>query len=135
MPLLELEVAKGRRVWVDAIHSERTYTHVYEGLPTASSNDRYLAGFPERIERIFHGPFPCFVIPPERDTSTHVTPSGEPAEKLPACWIAALCYGDGMGTCLTLIWFQDELVPPFSDRVREQLATVDWDAHSQEFCP
>ena len=134
MALLDVTLDDGTKIWAAAIHAEATYAHVYEGLPGPESNTRYLAHFPQRIERIFHGPVPVHVIEPDRRKTGEKFMSWD-VEYLPPVWCAAEFYAGGMDTCLAVVWFQHEQAPIPSDSARRQLAAVNWTEHAEPFDP
>ena len=137
MAILELTLADGRRIRAAAIHVASTYSHVYEGLPSRKSNDGYLAAFPERVKRIFNGPFPVFVVEPERrvEAAGVRVATREPAEYLPSQWCAAEFYDDAMSRCLVVVWFQHEAFPMPAATIRPNLEAVEWEKHAREFDP
>jgi hypothetical protein len=135
VPLLEFTLLDGTHIWASAIHGQQTYAHVYEGLPNASTNDGYLANFPGRITRIFNGPLPVHVIPPERLEPHEPHPMGGTVELLPEYWFAAEFYGAGMRTVLAVVWFQREPVATPSDAARRNIERLDWSRLAEEFNP
>ena len=137
MSLLDLTLLSGERIWATSLHCEATYAHAYIGLPDHESNNRYLAHFRARVERIFHGPFPVHVVEPERHVPDPAdrTEEGGVVEELPKYWFAAECYEGGMRNCLALVWFQDEPFPIPSDRARAQLEAIDWATYAKESTP
>jgi len=132
MKIVEVILDDGTEIWASAIHGQATYAHVYEGLPTTESNKGYLAHFPQRIERIFHGPFPVHVVEPDR-RKTGEKFMGREVEYLPPVWFAAEFYKGAMDTCLAVVWFQHDPYPIPSDSVRRQLASVNWAEHAEPF--
>jgi hypothetical protein len=136
MALLDLTLLSGERIWAASLHCEETYAHVYEGLPDHESNDGYLAHFRERVERIFHGPYPVHVVEPIRHVPepNPYSAFGMVPEYLPKYWFAAECYDNGMN-CLALVWFQAEPFPIPSEQARAALEAIDWAKHAEEFTP
>ena len=141
MSLLAMTLKDGTRISATAIHVQATYAHLYEGLPGPESNDRYLTDFPQRVERIFHGPSPVYVIESDR-RKTDETYMGREVEHLPPYWCAAEFYegsfGAGpvtlaMATCLVVVWFQYKPFPIPSVRAKQQLESLNWNKHAEPF--
>ncbi len=126
----------GTEIWASAIHIQDTFTCVQEGVSTARSNSIYLGHFRTRVERIFNGSFPVYIVQPKRTPDPKRKDiRGEPAEDLPDHWCAAEFYDRFMRSCLVVVWFQESLLPLSSEEARPKIEAIEWELRAEEFTP
>ena len=138
MPILDLTLADGRKVWAESVHVTSTYAGLIEGYPRKPSNDQRISDLPETAAEMF-GVNTVHVLEPPRRPGTRPLPSSlPPAEYLPNCTVMAEFVSlpideANHASTLILCWFQEEPFPVPSDEIRLQIEALPWNTLALDF--
>jgi hypothetical protein len=138
----------GRSIELVAIDQSRTYARLLAGAPTRRMNQRIMDGLIARyVEPGGYG-VPLLLEPDQRMAADSATGAGsdaaaasDPPAALPPIVCVARFMSSGVGgtgdiwSVLRVIWFQDDFAFPIDQRVRSQIAALDWDAHAVTWEP
>jgi uncharacterized protein (TIGR02996 family) len=131
----------GRDIRLQSLRQYSFYAGLLEGLPTREMNQREIESL-VRDEQSRRGEAPYLVEPPERPIEykrDSPYPFGTPAH-IPG--IACIGQFDSFkpardeshdGSCLTIIWFQDDYAFPIDPGVYEHIRAIDWEKHAHDF--
>lgn len=127
-----IQLDSGRQVTLSALNQWRTYAGWLEGLPSPEHNKDIIAGVIDKERNRGHEPF--FVVPVEveRERGTFL-PSVVCVADFESS--ATAHDPDGIGSCLTIVWFQDAFALPIEQDVVEKIRRVNWDTNAWDWVP
>ena len=136
------ELASGREVRLLGIDQFRTYEGLLIGVPTREMNQERMDAL--RAFYIQPGEYGVPLLFEAEQVPVRTPQSlpglGTPA-KLPSITCVARFISDGLEgsdktwSVLRVIWFQDDFAFPIEDRVLQQIAEIDWEAHATPWKP
>lgn len=129
---LDIELASGRRIWLEAMYVTHTYSGLLMGRPDARSNRWVLDGLAGLANRIWPGR-PLAVL----GLDDYVGAIDDPLPSIQCLGSFASAQPardpDRMASSLIVCWFQDDITTIMSARNVERLRQLDWPTLAGDF--
>ena len=125
-------LSSGRVVSVAELHQRQTYAGVLAGRPGPRLNQAVIDAILEEAKWYGVAREARF-IRPSADAFAGRLPSVACIAVLESGQLAR--QGSEPYSSMTVVWFQDELAPPFEKNLETYLRSIDWETSAQEWCP
>ncbi len=150
-----LQLESGRKLRLSQLEQSETYTGMMEGVPDKKANDW---GIDVDLRRAAHREYTLgepHLIPPRRRDYQHEPGDMEqerarrahyPTEwKRDPEWIPLVCCigcfhsfppvhdQEKQGSCLTVVWYQDDYALPIDPEILRSLKQLDWDRLATDY--
>ena len=133
MAIIEVQLNSGHKVGVLALYQSETYAGLSGEGPSPVTNNWEQEGARHKAQELWPY-FPIYMMQPEM----HPCKSGH--ERLPSVTCMAFLeaktpvkrQSNAFGSYLVIIFYQDTICPPFSERVFRDLCALNWDNLAQD---
>ena len=122
MPLLDVRLASGRRIWCSQYLVCDTYGGFLEGRPSPDRDRAMVAAAEREAKRVFHDA-PVRLLEPVRASAS----AGYQRRRFTALFSSLPINREMHLSSLVLIWFQDEQFPAMDEATLSAVRALEWD--------
>jgi hypothetical protein len=139
---MKIELNSGREIFLNSIYQEHTYEGLLAGYPNKEMNDRYIKRNMESALEKMSATKAYLVSPPMFEVEVHKKIRHHYKDALRMPYI--VCFGQfdssvlkrddiNDGSCLTIVWYQDDFAMPIDESVIEHIKTIDWEKEAEGY--